>query len=62
VASAALALFVRSPDLAPEFSSLLAVVRPTNEASLRLVRRTGFVALPDRSSAEALFFGYQWSH
>ena len=62
VASAALAQLVRSPHLAPEFSSLLAVIRPTNEASLRLVRRTGFVSLPERSSIEALFFGYQWSH
>ena len=62
VASAALAHLVRSPHLAPEFTSLLAVVRPTNEASLRLVRRSGFVSLPDRSSPEALFFGYRWSH
>ena len=61
VASAALGLLVRSPHLAPEFNSLLAVVRPTNEASLRLVRRVGFVALKDRSSVEALFFGYRWS-
>jgi RimJ/RimL family protein N-acetyltransferase len=62
VASAAVALLVQSPHLAPEFGSLLAVCRPNNEASLRLVRRNGFVALPDRSSAEVLFFGYQWSH
>jgi RimJ/RimL family protein N-acetyltransferase len=62
VASAALALLVGSPHLAPEFSSLLAVIRPTNDSSLRLVRRVGFVELPDRRSADALFFGYQWSH
>jgi RimJ/RimL family protein N-acetyltransferase len=59
VASAALALLLRSPHLAPEFRSLLAVCRPNNEASLRVVRRSGFVSLPDRSSAEALFFGYE---
>ena len=62
VASAALALLLKSPHLAPEFGSLLAVCRPNNEASLRLVRRTGFVSLPDRSSADALFFGYERSH
>jgi len=62
VASAAVALLLRSPHLAPEFSSVLAVCRTTNEASLRLVRRSGFVSLPDRSSPEALFFGYRWSH
>ena len=61
VASAAVALLVRSPHLAPEFSSLLAVCRPINEASLRLVRGTGFVCLRDRSSPEALFFGYRWT-
>jgi RimJ/RimL family protein N-acetyltransferase len=59
VASAALALLLNSPHLAPEVRSLLAVCRPNNEASLRLMRRSGFVALPDRSSAEALFFGYE---
>jgi RimJ/RimL family protein N-acetyltransferase len=61
VASAAVALLVQSPHLAPEFDSLLAVCRPSNEASLRLMRRIAFASLPDRSSLDALFFGYQWS-
>ena len=61
VASAALALLTRSAGFAPEFRSLLAICRPNNEASLGLVRRSGFVPLPDRSSGEALFFGYERS-
>ena len=61
VASAAVALLLQSRHLAPEFDSLLAVCRPSNEASLRLMRRAGFASLPARSSGDALFFGYQWS-
>ncbi len=57
VACEAIGALIGRPTLAPEFSRLLAVCRPTNAASLRLLARAGFYPLPDRSTALARYFG-----